>query len=68
MATRAPQFDDTLAAKHIGGSSYERRRPAPQDDPFLQAVLNAPLDTEPLTPEELSALERFRQKKRSRGA
>jgi hypothetical protein len=61
MAMRAPE----------AGSDTEPQAatPAvPDDHPVLLAMLNAPLAAEPMTDDEIQALEELRRMKRSRGA
>ena len=62
MAMRAPGF---------GGAEVERTegdQGIPDDHPLLVAIRNAPVAKEPMTEDELQALEEFRQMKRARGA
>lgn len=56
MAMRAPQFPEFRP-----GHLAERRSPVPSDDPLLAAMMNAPLESEPLTEDDLMALQEFGQ-------
>jgi hypothetical protein len=54
MAMRAPKLPEVRP-----GHLTERRSIVPSDDPLFVAMMNAPLETEPLTEEDRTAIEEF---------